>query len=167
MAFTCSCSGSPPAGKRSVVTGLRRLEKRQHGADPGQTSRGEGLDDVVVRTQLQAHDAVDFFSLAVSMMMGSRSVLRTVRHTSVPVMPGIIRSRIIRSGCSERTIRRACSPSYAETWPKPSASRYAQGLVHHGIVVRDQDQGTCRHNHHLASIISHPPVPGKTLPYLS
>ncbi len=76
-----------------------RLLASKKGADPcHELLVGEGLDEVVVGTAVEPVHAVGDPIRAVSMRMGRSLDVRTTRHTSMPSIPGSIRSSTIRSG---------------------------------------------------------------------
>src|SRR5262249_36864319 len=59
-------------------------------------------------------------------MIGTGELSRTRRQKSSPLIPGITRSRMIRSGISLAVIASAASPSSAVTTSYPAAARLAR-----------------------------------------
>src|SRR5699024_2464605 len=82
------------------------------GLDPRHQLLGfEGLGEVVIGPRLEPLDHVSGVGAGVSMMTGTPDSRRSWRQTSMPSMPGSMRSSSTRSGRSRGKVSRAEAPS--------------------------------------------------------
>ena len=118
----------------------RARRTAEHGADARhELARGERLGDVVVGAELEAHDLVDLAVLRRDHDDRHVRALAQVRHTSVPDMPGSMRSSSTRSAPCWSNCATASVPVAGDADLEALLAEHERQGVGEGLLVLDDE----------------------------